>query len=77
MRTLTRILRHAVRFGIPVECGCLLGAEPKPVTASWPTLKFNVLQSQQKAPALVLSGKREHAGFIPAIRGVVIRWWMV
>jgi hypothetical protein len=34
------------------------GAEPKPVTVSWPTLKFNVLQSQQKAPALVLSGKR-------------------
>ena len=37
------------------------GAEPKPVTVSWPTLQtlnFNVPQSQQKAPVLALSGKR-------------------
>ncbi|HTU52118.1 MAG TPA: DUF3299 domain-containing protein, partial [Acidobacteriaceae bacterium] len=61
MRTPTKILRHAICLGFLWSAVASFGAEPKPVTVSWPTLQtlnFNVPQSQQKAPILALSGKR-------------------
>ena len=61
MRTPTQILRQAVCLGLLWGAVACFGAEPKPVTVSWPTLQtlnFNVPQSQQKAPVLALSGKR-------------------
>ena len=61
MHTPTKILRHTVCLGLLWSAVASFGAEPKPVTVSWPTLQtldFNVPQSQQKAPVLALSGKR-------------------
>ncbi|MGC1869397.1 MAG: DUF3299 domain-containing protein [Acidobacteriaceae bacterium] len=61
MRTPTKILRQAICLGLLWSGVACFGAEPKPVTVSWPTLQtlnFNIPQSQQKAPILALSGKR-------------------
>ncbi|HUZ94435.1 MAG TPA: hypothetical protein VMU57_05930 [Edaphobacter sp.] len=81
MRIPTRILRHAVCFGLLWGAVTSFGAEPKPVTVSWPTLQtldFNVPQSQQKAPVLALSGKRVSIPVSsPRFGRIVMRWWMV
>jgi len=81
MRIPTRILRHAVCFGLLWSAVASFGAEPKPVTVSWPTLQtlnFNVPQSQQKAPVLALSGKRVSIPVSsPPFGRIVMRWWMV
>lgn len=67
MQTRSGILRRATWGRQVVCCGllsgavALFGAEPAPVTVNWQTLQtlnFSIPQSQQKAAALQLAGKR-------------------
>lgn len=61
MRTLKRTFRLAVCCGLLWGAATSFGAEPKPITVNWQTLQtlnFSLPPSQQKGPAMQLSGKR-------------------